>query len=106
MKTKMYVIDDGVQHTICAPDEGVAYGEWMLMLHSSAGDWPDEKPTIREIESTKEVTIDLQCNLYSKRGIDTKARADIADALLQNPTLSAAEWCELVGTRYLACSEY
>lgn len=106
MQTKMFVIDDGARHTICARDPAAAYAEYIRMIVETGLDWPKECPECKVIPRDKDVTIDLQVNLYSKRPISTEVVIDLEKALLQNPTLTAAEWCELVGERYLACSEY
>lgn len=95
MRTKMFVIDDGARHTICAHDKAGAYALYVRMLCETDGDWPDEWPTNLEVPSDKEVTIDLQNNLRTLR-----------DGAQHKPTLTAAEWCQLVGESYLACSEY
>jgi len=106
MRTKMFVIDDGARHTICARDTASAYAEYVRVLVDTDGDWPDEWPTNTEVPDDEEVTIDLQLDLYSKAAIDSEVKGNLSESMFKKPTLRAREWCELVGERYLACSEY
>ena len=103
MKLGMFVIDDGSRHTICAASVGRAFGLYAQYLYDTGGDWPDEWPKWERVPDDKKVTIDLQMNLHSA---PTKIDAKCRESLLDKPTLTASEWCELVGEKYMACSEY
>ena len=103
MKTHMFRITAGATHTICAASPARAFGLLAEMLYETDGDWPEEWPTWEQVQPDKQVTVDLQMNLHS---VPTKIGTECRESLLDRPTLTAAEWCELVGEKYLACSEY
>lgn len=54
---KFYEIDDGATHTVAATSEAEAYGLYIETLIKSGFDWPEEKPSIKEMDIKKDYTL-------------------------------------------------
>lgn len=85
---KMFELDDGATHTVIASNEAEAYGLWMESLIASGGDWPEEKPGIKERESREDFALHL-------------------DGEKETVKLKVYQWCDLMQKpTYLGCSEF
>lgn len=54
---KMWSIDDGATHTVVARDPAEAMGLYVTEVMKMGGDWPEEKPSVAEVDPHKDYTL-------------------------------------------------